>query len=467
MAKKASSEKYGRHIYGSFFALFILMAVGLQSCADINENEPAQPATPSGDYAEITLTLPFVGFGDNLSTRDEYREPVEEQEGTLSSLYLVIFKKEEVEGDAGGDSSSDNFTYLHFQDISNNSEAGQDQNSGITINGTMSGPLKGNYNDDNKVTIRIPEGTYKFYLLANIVDYWINVNLGNSRSDFENFIKIEENIKTLKIGYTNSGIPANNLPMICRYKEFCSDDQGTILMEGEEEGILTITANDIKDNIKKTIYAPLTILCSKVRYTLLWDKEKSNFTTADLNFTDAKDDGGYQDYKENGVSVSSVMSETLLTPVTDNNAQIIEGGLTGRITKTMYPNENDDKEKGYFDIANQTSAPSYLTLINTSDEDQTNDNWTEPDKRRAWQGVIYLPENTDATDSDNQKVTTLYFSPTGAGVSLNDYQVKLDNLQRSYFYDVVLMFKTSYSYDVSIFVKAKPWKYNPSEIEGW
>ena len=72
-----------------------------------------------------------------------------------------------------------------------------------------------------------------------------------------------------------------------------------------------------------------------------------------------------------------------------------------------------------------------------------NGNWTDNDRRRAWQGIVYLPENkkTDAR-------TTLHLAGLVDGTSDNPYEVKLiegnkenktSTLDRGKFYDLTLL----------------------------
>ena len=479
MTKKASSEKYGRHIYGSVFALFIFMAVGLQSCANINEKEPAQPATPSGDYAEITLTLPFVGFGDNLSTRDDEikRDPIDTEddevkrdpidtdygEGGLKTLYVVIFKE--------------NVDYSGQYDFHSLIDVSQLE----PIDGKLDSSYSTNFH-----TFKLEEGSYKFYVVGNILDYWLNGQTrGKTQSDFETLLQVENNIRRMKLAYDEALISPDNLPMICWPENVCTYDTNgdSPVYKPLPDGILTITKEDIKNfqennqNNRISIYAPLSILCTKVRYTVLFDNTKNpedgfdNFSKAfpfaDINFTPIDQTSG-KGKIEGAVKFENLFKYFDAVPLTNISSSTPTDWISEKtlnISQVEYPQiltSGNDGKGTYFDIANAEKSPDRLVKLTTEE------GWN-PATRRAWQGIAYLPENNPNYTKDSETKTQLILSASGSGVK-SSYLISLDKLERGHFYDLVVKLKTSDLYTIELNVKVIPWIYNSYEFNkdhGW
>lgn len=419
------------------------------SCTRDNEIQPDDPTT-MGEGVTVTFNIPASAFSSQYpSTRaDEYRDPVTDAEGTINyrSLYLVVFK-ETLDYD-----SNDKKAYTLLKD-------------GVKEISTAVGNLSSGYSDSRKYHLNLEQGNYKFYLLANIRGYWTNTE-GTANDDaFEELITKEENIQNLQLSFADK-IEGTNLPMACMPEEMYSDENHTTPLKGEitigedgkevggEAGVLTITPEDIENKTKKTVYAPMKILCSKVRFTVLFDR------------TDFSDQfpGNNIDF-QSPAGVSNVMSRTILKePETNSSIAPLQYINNPDFNRVSYPNEDSSNDEegtyGYLDITKQTKSPNPLEIL------QGNQTW-DIDSKRAWQGeLLYLPENTN---SDPDKVTTIHLKPSdgSVGMAQEGYFIKLNNMQRGHFYDVVAKLITSSVMEVKVMVKVNPWQYNSQAADSW
>lgn len=407
-------------------ASFSLLSLALIACSGDNGPSPVPEPDPVPDnVCRVTLSIPSMNFG---ATRAGETVPIDTEagEGHVESLYLVIFKENEA-GTA--------FEYCDPYCI--------DIAPQINDNSQMTG----NYDDSYYNQIRLLAGRYKFYLLGNIYYYWSRANGGASKAQFESLIQSEDNINGLTLNFLDK-FEASNLPMACLAPSFCRNSSDDPLVgDGSEadagKGILEITDDDIADGLI-TLYAPLTILASKVRYTFLFDNTpgsdaafSSAFSSADIVFNEQ-------------VALSNVVKTTsMIAPVALGDEPEFITGLTGALYRTEYP--SGDKS-AYLD-KDRTVVPASLSRL------ETDAPWGS-EHQRAWQGIVYLPENSDFTSSSN---TTLLMTATGKGTLSDGYPVPVPDMNRGWFYDVVARLKTPVSFDISVFVAVSPWVYNPGD----
>lgn len=464
----------------SLMGASLLWLLSLPSCG----SESVELPQPESDSSECTLTLniPQVAFGQSPWTRDATStSPVEGDEGTLQSLYVVVFKLDE-------ESPTGEFSQIWCGDlVGNYSNYAPDFR--IASNQIYGNPkLDDTYKKISDVKLK--PGKYKIYVLANVFQY--REDSSKSPQDFMAALDTEEAIKNLKLKF-DALLNANALPMVCMAKNVCKNESGEEFQDGIIEIKKVETTDDSTDGTGGTdgtdgtggatevdnvthIYAPLSILCSKVRYTLLFDNTPETgfskaFPQADVNFTfieDEENPGVFEDVitNPNAVKITSLNLSTLVSPTTSTQALDLDEEeipdeetevdpiYYASLSQVRYPNANaNDGTAGYFDIANQDQRPPYLSEL------EELNSWNPPTKR-AWQGgAIYLPENLNES-----KKTTLHFLATGTGVKEEGYKIPL-TLKRGTFYDVVAKVTSPAAFEVAVLIKVSPWNYHTGQVQ--
>ena len=278
---------------------------------------------------------------------------------------------------------------------------------------------KHNYVDDEKPYIPyevkgMVDGVYHIYLLANLDSY---LPSGKIKEDLN-----EDELQALILDFSTSQyLEKDNLPMACLNTEVKKTSVG----DKEESGEFTFN----KDN--KVVYADLTFLCAKVRYTILFDKTEDGVSKAFKSTVDFT-----------GASVTNVQPQTPVIP---------EGAVTGEpfgisdltLRKTEYPGEESEYLK---------DNPEYEDDLQPKEENKWGENETE---QRAWQGIVYLPENLKEGDGR----TILHFEAQGDEVkSLYDLPLFKDmELKRGNFYDAIVKLETSQQEDFTANVSVSDW----------
>lgn len=491
--------KLDKILIKSVFLAFVccISTVSLSSCSESDNDAVVIPGEAESDTYSFTINLPFTGFGSSYTRDDDpKRDPIETEdvrnEGILKDLYLVIYQEDP--DYSNGDYNERNYFFYSLSDIK----------AASGIQNTLNSQYGNNY------TLSLPKGKYRFYFLANIYQYWEkrNVDNVNNLAEFEKVLKDRTQIQKLRLSFGNEEINlGNGLPMICMPEEISTSQSNDTKLEN---GVFVITDDDIKNfqqnnqNSRKTLYAPLTILCSKVRYTVLFDNTVSpddgyeNFSNAfgnPISFT--YDEDQQEDQLSGYVTFKNLYKYTTVIPlkekVSTKETDWVDE-IKRFIVQAEYPTLNptdqemsgnnpangenhepsgfaDDAGRmagkdtsGYFDIKNAQSSPAYLTKLFETDK------W-ENENRRAWQsgsvdgtmtGSVYLPENSLYTYGSNNK-TVLHLDAHGEGVKDGGYDIELD-LKRGYFYDIVIKMVTSTQTRSEVKVMVNPWIYNSKNV---
>lgn len=277
-------------------------------------------------------------------------------------------------------------------------------------------------------------GGYHIYVLANMEDY-TDIDADDVTADFP-----EEDLRNLVLNFnTTKYLEYGNLPMACLNTEMQYGAQGAPTNKVGDNGIFNVSKN------QNEVFADLTFLCAKVRYTILFNKEDSDNT-----FSNAPD------FSET-VTAKPVMSSTkLIGDKSTASANPLElSNLT--LSKVLYP---EDANSQYFKPNKTDSYEQDLTVI----DGNTVRDWENPTTQRAWQGIVYLPENYNAGSNR----TTLHFSPVGSTETVADgYDFVLfdddatpanqTKLERGKFYDAIAHLKNSQKLDFSANLSVHPW----------
>lgn len=268
-----------------------------------------------------------------------------------------------------------------------------------------------------ELTERVPEGSYYFIVTANLSTYLksaIPPDASLKKADVEAAV----------MAFKTSRLPeAGNLPMACLAKE---------IKGANSDGVFSLVRSKINE-----VYADLTILCAKVRFTILFDRTQTEPKGFSSKFSKPVD-------FSSSVSVTNIMAETKLVGTTSTEGKFQS---TATLNKVLYPT---DPNSAYLGGPGTPKYEDNLTKI-----DGTNSNWLNPETQRAWQGIIYLPENLSTEH------TTLHFTPydspelkaTGYDFILNSH------LQRGNFYDCIAHVETPDKLEVTIKIGLNKWIY--------
>lgn len=270
-------------------------------------------------------------------------------------------------------------------------------------------------NDYKTTRVDLVPDTYRFYVVGNLQKY------APAGTDFNTIS--EDALKNLVLNFDASSnilTPSNGLPMVCLNTEIKKGD-GSIVANGEYE---------IGAGVVPTIKADMSFLCSKVRYTILFDNAEGGISNA--NFGPAN----FLDFE--GASAKNLVVSTNLIKAASSPVGLYDLGSIN-LNKVENPSTWTDYGKAETEItANLASA-----------------NFSNKAGKRTWQGVIYVPENLNSEDA---KRTTLYFDGKVNEDFSNPYSLVLnkertdngdDKVNRSKFYDIVASAKSRDAFDIN------------------
>ena len=345
----------------------------LSGCAD--DFTPGDPFPEGATGVTISIPRPLTistrADGDPTTTPNE--KEIAAGEGKITSANLYIYKV----------------------DDKNNELSELVENVDITQEFTKNNGIS--HNETTVYTRELQPGKYRFYILANVKDY--NANLTNETLSGE---PTEIQVKNVSIKFDSEKQPNLNdgLPMAGKAEDVTMESGGEL---DATTGTVTIGKGQ---NVKLNI--DLTFLCTKVRYTLLFDNTDntgfSNIFTTPLTFTNLK--------------VSNCAAETPIygpsTQQSDNNSFSI-GSLnhyhfpatTSSIAAAGSSNvPNVPKVLNDFNNINDTRATTSSDIDIDNLVDKISDLSDETVRQRAVQSILYLPENISEEDASR---TTLSF----------------------------------------------------------
>lgn len=345
----------------------------LSGCAD--DFTPGDPLPEGATGVTISIPRPLTistrADGDPTTTPNE--KEIAAGEGKITSANLYIYKV----------------------DDKNNELSELVENVDITQEFTKNNGIS--HNETTVYTRELQPGKYRFYILANVKDY--NANLTNETLSGE---PTEIQVKNVSIKFDSEKQPNLNdgLPMAGKAEDVTMESGGEL---DATTGTVTIGKGQ---NVKLNI--DLTFLCTKVRYTLLFDNTDntgfSNIFTTPLTFTNLK--------------VSNCAAETPIygpsTQQSDNNSFSI-GSLnhyhfpatTSSIAAAGSSNvPNVPKVLNDFNNINDTRATTSSDIDIDNLVDKISDLSDETVRQRAVQSILYLPENISEEDASR---TTLSF----------------------------------------------------------
>ena len=430
------------------------------------------------------------------------------EEGYMSNLYVVAVKYKEYAYVAEKDETGNT---IYKRDINNDKDLSQDPQVYTFALNPVGTPFKVGENKYHSFNVTLYPGEYKFGVIANADLY---LSRATNIAEFTKESQLQDIILNFK---ENTPLAPTHLPMVCMPEkiQYGTNSSSKKPVSSENNYVVPVT----KDN-NVNIYADMTFLCSKVRYTLMFDKTEGGisegFGSAWIRFNvDDKvkpwatnirqqtqlvwgeskgeytdDSGTYYTYNPDQAFISSsgVNDEPygLWTIGIDRYYWDAEEEFVGRDTDiTGHTFEGKDYPKTY--------KSELIPWDGTTDE------WI-PRERKIWQGVVYLPENTGEivgidgitktpiaktvlkfpyhmranSDDDtpeeqanNPKVISLFgnlneeqFDKTddNGGYIKSEPQVAFQGLERNFMYDVVARIVNPESdMDIQVFVSVIPW----------
>lgn len=315
----------------------------LFSCSD------ESPSKKDENFTGIILTVPPISFAGESTRAEEVS-----QEGWMSNLYLIAIGLNE-------DGTTRSFNVYDLDTSGTNPQIG-DQGTPFYIN--------------------LYPGKYKFYVLANLDRY---LKRFTSVIGFQSEAEIDDMV----LNFTPSlPIVPSHLPMACRptgIKDYSN--------QPFSEGVVTVVEHN-----PIHLYADMEFLCSKIRYTILYNNVhggcSERFGNSSIRFiVNQSTDRPRADYIRkqtlfNLNSISDVFDREsyFLTDASGNEASWI---LDLRRYEFPMKNDGSTPEENY-----PLRASDKLTLW---DNDADFSRW-KASHQRAWQGVVYLPENNSKED---------------------------------------------------------------------
>lgn len=455
-----------------FFFLFLLAASACQEkeSPDLSFDEEV----PEG-MEKITILIPNVkgGAGQFGSRAFDPRE-----EGYMSNLYIIAVKYKEYVYDENG-SFKENIVYPHrvyafsLDPVGEDFQLSDDKNNNGQYGQFGSDPAEKDYHSFN---ITLYPGEYRFGIVANVDLY---LERATKISEFTR----EEQLDEIVLNFTESTpLAPPHLPMAClpneiQYRRF---DAGT----GTFGAITNVDVKDeyivkIPKGASPQIFADMKFLCSKVRYTILFDKTANGISKAfGSSWIRFNVDDQNKPYAEN-IRRQTQLFKGGNSEVYDENNPIIphyddtfpSGRWSMNIGRYYWPGpdlSDNSKSHGNEGVAYPMTPDSQL-----EEWDGNTADWI-PMEQKVWQGIVYLPENngsnipnsgkdipktelkfpyhtrinsldeTPEVEASTPKSITLFSDgdqkfegTTNAGSYSNNANGNFTGLERGYFYDVV------------------------------
>ena len=384
--------------------------------------------------ARLLAMLPLLLM---LGCTDEFSSPVSENDGDIATLSLVIPRptlnasraNNESLGEIGksevDESKVNSLWFFAF---------GTDGTP--TDLATRLQPEGDKLDNDYRVQeVKIPAGKYRIYTVANIDGLSENTT--------------EDQLQELILEYSTEKMPdpAKGLPMVCTPGQVKKS-----LDEAETAAPKTI---EVEKGKNTELYIDLTYLCVKLRYTILFDNSEGGFSHEVFPS---------QALKITGVNAAGIVDRTSVMSydIPAGTSTFDLAGVDG--ANCEYPADLDKFLEISWDKLSGTSpTDNNLNPIEESAMDP---------HKRAYQGIIYLPENRNPeapttlifdaeADNGNQYHYTVVLPPASDKTARPDDSSVADPhqdgmLQRGHFYDIIGRI-TSIGDQFDIIAGISPW----------
>ncbi|MFG6427865.1 MAG: hypothetical protein K1W14_15915 [Muribaculaceae bacterium] len=346
----------------------------LSGCAD--DFTPGDPLPEGATGVTISIPRPLTistrADGDPTTTPNE--KEIAAGEGKITSANLYIYKV----------------------DDNNNESSELVENVDITQKFTKNNGIS--HNETTVYTRELQPGKYRFYILANVKGYDVT-----STAETLSGEPTEIQVKNVSIKFDSEKQPNLNdgLPMAGKAEDVTMESGGEL---DATTGTVTIGAGQ---NVKLNI--DLTFLCTKVRYTLLFDNTDntgfSNIFSTPLTFTNLTVSNCAAETPIYGPSTQSeeITPEKKSFPIESlNHYHFPAAGST-----TIAAAGSSNVPKVLNDINDTRATTSSDIDIDNLGAELSAEDLKNPElHQRAVQGILYLPENISEEDASR---TTLSF----------------------------------------------------------
>lgn len=255
--------------------------------------------------------------------------------------------------------------------------------------------------------------SYKIYVFANLDNYLDTdeIKTLGSAEDAENLVLSFESM--------TSPFEQGELPMACLASNIKEAKNSVTVPSPVTGGLYTFTTDSGE------IFADLTFLCTKVRYTIFFDN-----STYSSGFGSSVIDFGTSEEASNNPHVNRIRKQTsVVYKAGDDNSFTNAGFLNSEwkvpLYKVHYPGDGNNfnvdtypEFTGFNGTQGDTSLGNGAYNVSTATTGvasnlpklEGSDTWEDNGaNKRAWQGVVYLPENRQGSTYDNSgKQTTDY-----------------------------------------------------------
>ncbi|MCH5230077.1 MAG: hypothetical protein J1F12_08830 [Muribaculaceae bacterium] len=491
------------------------MAVSLIGCRenDISDHPSPEQNIPEG-MTQVSLLIPdYQGNSAKFGTR-AYDIT---EEGYMSNLYVIAVRYATYDADSGQyvEVNSEDRTVYTFalNPVGERFELSNDQNK--------NGSYEESEKDYHKFNITLYPGKYRFGVLANVDLYLDRV------TKISEFTK-ESQLNDIVLNFDeNTPLTPLHLPMVCMPDKIrFSEEETTVVTNGDEkktettsgpiqnpsDGIITIHKNTPVKSVNTHLWIDMTFLCSKVRYTIMFDKTEGGISES---FGESWIRFNVDDTRK--PFVTNIRRQTQLFEglskggddnpynvedpfVHSNSGSNDEGQWFMSINRYYWPGpewstDPEWKSKGK---SHGNEGNDYPVKPDSELEpwDKSTAEWV-PMKQKVWQGVVYLPENkgfykdaednihkidntvlkfpfhtrinsldeTPEVDGGSPKEIWLFGNPKESYYESNSNSTeykqteKIEGLERGVMYDVVakVINPDVDEMDIKVFVSVIPW----------
>ena len=368
-----------------------LSLLWLWSCHENDLNISPEDDVPEG-MTKITFLIPdYEGSAAQFGTR----AIDDAEEGYMSNLYIIAVKVNNYVYDETGDG---------YEIIPLDEEIVYP----FALNPVGEKFKVGKYDplDYHAFNVTLTPGEYRFGVVAN-------VDLYLSRTTSVSNFKREAELNDIVLNFSeNTPLVPPHLPMVCLPKQM-EYQPFTGVVEGEKQYGTIVKTSTVKDNLipipkgeSPRIYAHMNFLCSKVRYTILFDKTEGGIS---------------ESFGNSWIRFNVDDTRKPFATKMRRQTQLITGTSTGDNTY--------DETQPFITSSGANDLAQWMMTINRynwssegrlypkspsstlSPWEGTTADWI-PQKQKVWQGIVYLPENNGPTESGNNRTiasTELHF----------------------------------------------------------
>ena len=425
---KVPQKRVSKSWYSFLILFFTLCCFSLQSCTDDLSLDNGLNNIGDPNRTFLRIYLPDVeAAAEYGETRDGNEVPnalEDAKEAKINTLYFFAYPV-----------------------VKNDDEYVVDETSGreaIRVKLSADDLSNKNFNGDKVFEYQsidinnFQAGAYRMYVLVNLDDYLPDQSKKLS-TDYNSMT--EDEVRNITFNMSKKYFTYGNLPMACLNDE---------MQYKKNDAYVKVTNGVFEiENGQNEVYADLTFLCAKVRYTILYDKDvfsKYFPTGTDIQITEET---------ANNVRQQFALADATVGPQVLNNQTNGTGYVEylRPLTIVQYPDKDKEEQNPYL---SDSGLPSeYIKDLPALNPQEYTD-----DIKRAWQGTLYVTVNE--LNGDNN-TTNLSFQATSSIQSINSNGFKFSRLsadgklKKGEFYDLLARITETEKTELSVNYTVQPW----------